>query len=124
MSLDKVTANNRNQVCNTPDNAYIARGGDVNPIVDSVNTLRTEMDTQNSRNTSYPLVVAAIITATSTSTTTDFGALEVDDTILVLPVAAGTPANTTGSYFKVCATAGTLPAAAVVGNLYVVLRSV
>lgn len=123
MPLNKVTSNNRNEVYNTPDNAHVARGGDVNPIVDAVNTLRTEMDTQNTRNTNYPLVVAALIVATSTSTTTDFGDLEVGDQILVLPVAGGTPASTTGSYFKTCGTAGTLPAAAVVGNLYVVLRS-
>ena len=28
MALNKVTQNNRNAVCNTPDNAHIARGGD------------------------------------------------------------------------------------------------
>lgn len=41
MALNKVTQNNRNAVCNTPDNAHIARGGDVNPIVDAMNDLLT-----------------------------------------------------------------------------------
>ena len=62
------------------------------------------------------------IIATAVSTTTDFGALEVGDIIVTLDEAAGTPAATTGAYYLTCAAAGTLPAAAVVGNLYIVLR--
>lgn len=69
-------------------------------------------------------MIPAAIVATSTSTTTDFAALAVGDKILALPVPAGTPASTTGAYFGTVATAGTLPFAAVVGDLYVVLRAV
>lgn len=117
MALKLITPVNRNEVRTSLTNAHIAVAGDVNPVITAVNTL-------NDRLTSYPLVVAGLIVATATSTTTDFGSLLVGDKILVVPVAAGTPANTTGTYFLTCATAGTLPAAAVVGNLYVVLRSV
>jgi hypothetical protein len=62
-------------------------------------------------------VVPAIIVATSTSTTTDFAALAVGDKVLMVPAVAG------NSIFYTVATAGTLPAAAVVGNLYVILRT-
>lgn len=90
--------------------AGVVRGVHFNPVIDDITEL-------------YTFRIAKLIVATSTSTTTDFGSLVVGDKILVLPVAAGTPANTTGTYFLTCATAGTLPAAAVVGNLYVVLRA-
>lgn len=60
--------------------------------------------------------IAALITATATSTTTDFGALKVGDKVLVFPASAG------NTKFLTVATAGTLPEAAVVGTLYVVLR--
>jgi hypothetical protein len=63
------------------------------------------------------LVVPAIIVATATSTTTDFAALAVGDKVLAIPAVAG------NSIFYTVATAGTLPAAAVVGSLYVVLRA-
>lgn len=64
------------------------------------------------------------IVATATSTTTDFGSLRVGDVVIVSPVPAGTPANTTGSYFGTVATIGTLPFAAVVGSNYAVFGSV
>jgi hypothetical protein len=63
-------------------------------------------------------VPVKLIVATSTSTTTDFGALVVGDKVLMVPAVAG------NSIFYTVATAGTLPAAAVIGNLYVVLRAV
>jgi hypothetical protein len=63
------------------------------------------------------LGVVAAITATSTSTTTDFGALAVGDLVLKVPAVAG------NGIFYTVATAGTLPAAATVGALYVVLRA-
>lgn len=63
------------------------------------------------------LTVAAAITATATSTTTNFGALLVGDLVIAVPAAAG------NTIFYTVATAGTLPAAAVVGSLYVVLRA-
>ena len=56
-----------------------------------------------------------IIVATSTSTTTDFGSLKVGDKVMYLPAALGE------ARFFTVATAGTLPAAAVSGALYVVL---
>jgi hypothetical protein len=62
-------------------------------------------------------VIPTIIVATSTSTTTDFGALKVGDRVVKIPAVAG------NSIFYTVATAGTLPAAAVVGDLYVVLRA-
>ncbi len=111
MPLNKVTQNNRNEVCNTPDNAHIARGGDVNPIVDAVNTLNARVET-------YPLVVAGAIVATATSQTTDFGSLLVGDKVAMIPATAG------NADFITIATAGDLGQAAVVGNLYIVLRSV
>lgn len=61
-------------------------------------------------------VIAAIV-ATNVSQTVDFAALAVGDIVLHLPAVAG------NSDFSVVATAGTLPAAAVVGDLYVALRA-
>lgn len=61
--------------------------------------------------------VAAAIVATATSTTTDFAALKVGDLVLQIPATAGNAQK------LVVATAGTLPEAAVVGDLYVVLRA-
>jgi hypothetical protein len=63
------------------------------------------------------VAIAAMIVATSTSTTTDFAALAVGDKVLSIPAVAG------NSIFYTVATAGTLPAAAVIGTLYVVLRA-
>lgn len=61
--------------------------------------------------------VAAAIVATATSTTTDFGALKVGDLVVAIPAVAG------NAYFETVATAGTKPSAAVIGDLYVVLRA-
>jgi hypothetical protein len=61
-------------------------------------------------------VVGAIV-ATNVSQTVDFGALAVADVIVHIPAVAG------NSEFVVCATVGTLPVAAVVGDLYLVLRA-
>lgn len=62
-------------------------------------------------------MAAKLIVATSTSTTTDFGAIAVGDKVLILPAAAG------NSRFVTVAADGTLPVAAVVGSLYVVMRA-
>ena len=62
------------------------------------------------------------VVATSTSTTTNFAPLLVGDFVISVPAPAGTPANTTGAYFGTVATAGTLPFAAVIGDLYVAIR--
>lgn len=60
----------------------------------------------------------ALIIATSTSQTTDFGALAVGDYVIHIPT---TPGN---AGFTHVATAGTLGAAAVIGDLYLVMRAV
>ena len=60
----------------------------------------------------------ALIIATSTSQTTDFGALAVGDYVIHIPA---TPGN---AGFTHVTTAGTLGAAAVVGDLYLVMRAV
>lgn len=62
-------------------------------------------------------LIAAVIVATNVSQTVDFGALEVGDKVLHIPAVAG------NSDFVTVATAGTLGVAAVVGDLYVVLRA-
>lgn len=59
----------------------------------------------------------ALIVATNVSTTIDFAALRVSDKVLHIPATAG------NSNFLSVAVAGTLPAAAVVGDLYVVIRA-
>jgi hypothetical protein len=61
--------------------------------------------------------VRNVIVATNVSTTIDFASLAVGDKILILGAAAG------NAQFVTCAVAGTLPQAAVVGSLYVVLRA-
>jgi len=111
MALNKISSANRADVRSSLDDAQLATGGDVNPIVDSVNTL-------NDRVSTYPLVVAAAIVATSTSQTTDFGSLLVGDKVAMIPAIAG------NADFITIATAGNLGQAAVVNNLYIVLRSV
>lgn len=62
--------------------------------------------------------LAAVIVATNVSQTVDFGALAVGDKVVQIPAVAG------NSVFTTVAVAGTLPVAAVVGNLYVALRAV
>lgn len=61
--------------------------------------------------------LAAVIVATSTSTTVDFGALKVGDQVIHIPASAG------NAKFSAIVTLGTLPEAAVIGDLYVVLRA-
>lgn len=61
--------------------------------------------------------IPAVITAAHTSTTTDFAALAVGDLVVHIPAVAG------NCSFLLTATAGTLAAAAVVGDLYIVLRA-
>ena len=61
---------------------------------------------------------ASLIVASHVSPTTDLGTLQAGDKVLVIPAAAG------NCHFVTVATAGTLPEAAVVGSLYVVLRAI
>lgn len=63
-------------------------------------------------------VIAAVIVATNVSQTVDFGKLKKDDFVLHLGAAAG------NADFQKIATAGDLGEAAVVGDLYVVLRAI
>lgn len=62
-------------------------------------------------------VVAGAIVATAVSQTTDFGSLKVGDQVLMIPATAGNADLITISV------AGDLGQAAVVGNIYVVLRA-
>lgn len=64
-----------------------------------------------------PIVVAGAIVATSVSQTTDFGSLLVGDKVAMIPAAAGS------ADFIAISVAGDLGQAAVVGNLYIVLRA-
>jgi hypothetical protein len=61
--------------------------------------------------------IPAAIVAAHVSTTTDFAALAVGDLLVHIPATAGNAA------FETIVTAGTKPSAAVVGDLYVVLRA-
>lgn len=61
--------------------------------------------------------IPAAIIATNVSTTIDFAALAVGDLLVHIPAVAG------NSIFETVATAGTKPSAAVVGDLYIVLRA-
>lgn len=61
--------------------------------------------------------LAKLIVATNVSQTVNFGALKVGDKIVHIPASAG------NADFQVCATLGTLPVSAVVGDLYIVLRA-
>jgi hypothetical protein len=60
--------------------------------------------------------IAAAIVATNVSTTVDFAALQVGDLLIHIPATAG------NASFAVVAAAGTAPAAAVVGDLYMAVR--
>lgn len=62
--------------------------------------------------------IAAAITATAVSQTTDFGALAVGDLVVMIPATAGN-----ADFIGPVATAGTLGQAAVIGNLYIALRA-
>lgn len=81
------------------------------------NELASAANNSNSLAAQSADTCAALIVATSTSTTTNFAALKVGDKVLHVPAVAG------NSSFLTVATTGTLPAAAVIGDLYVVLRS-
>lgn len=81
-----------------------------NSLADAIN-LGEDLALQSSHS------IAAVIIATNVSATVDFAALRVGDQVLIAPAAAG------NAQFVTVATLGTLPQAAVVGSLYVVLRA-
>ena len=62
--------------------------------------------------------ISGAIPATSTSTTTNFGTLQVGDFLVHLPASPGS------AQFAAVVTAGTAPFAAVIGDLYLVMRAV
>ena len=62
--------------------------------------------------------IAAMIVATSTSQTVDFGALAVGDLVVMIPATAGN-----ADFIGPIATAGNLGQAAVIGNLYMAFRA-
>lgn len=62
-------------------------------------------------------LVAGVIVATAVSPTTDFASLLVGDRVVIITAAAGQAQHV------LVATKGTLPQAAVVGSLYVVIRA-
>lgn len=64
------------------------------------------------------MATPAAIIATSVSTTVDFAALAIGDILIHIPAAAGNAA------FEKVTVAGTKPSAAVVGDLYLVMRAV
>lgn len=80
------------------------------------NEIASAIDTSSAHGDAAGAHIAAFIIATSISTTTDFGALAVADKVVHIPAVAG------NSIFWTVATKGTLPAAAVIGDLYVVIR--
>lgn len=64
------------------------------------------------------MILVNVITATSTSQTTDFASLQVNDQVIMIPATAGN-ADAIGPI----STAGNLGQAAVVGNVYLVFRA-
>ena len=62
--------------------------------------------------------ISGAIVATSTSTTTNFGSLLVGDYIVHIPASPGS------AQFAAVVAAGTAPFAAVIGDMYMVLRAV
>jgi len=115
MPLNKVSLDNRANARTGLTEALLATAGDVNPIVDVVNTLST---TVAGIEAAVTTVVAAAIVATSTSQTTDFGVLLTTDKVVMIPATAGS-----ADFITPNAT-GTLGQSAIVGNLYLVLRAV
>jgi hypothetical protein len=91
--------------------ADTAAGADLSKAADAGLAANEQLKAQ------VKFVVPAMIVATATSTTTDFGSLVVGDKVLLIPATAG------NAQFLTVATAGTLPEAAVVGDMYLVLRA-
>lgn len=75
-----------------------------------------KLNTADALATQGPVVIAAMIVATAVSQTTDFGALLAGDKVIMIPATAGS------ADFITVADDGDLGQAAVVGNLYLVLR--
>lgn len=81
------------------------------------NEAATAIDAASNAVAQSASTIAATIVATSTSTTTDFASLKVGDKIAQIPAVAG------NAMFETVVTAGTKPSAAVIGDLYLVIRA-
>jgi hypothetical protein len=80
------------------------------------NEIGSAIDSGSAHSDQAAAHIAAFIVATSVSPTTDFAALKVADKVVQIKAVAG------NAVFTTVATAGTLPVAAVVGDLYIVIR--
>jgi hypothetical protein len=80
------------------------------------NEVATAIESGASHSDSGVADIAGFIIATNVSTTIDFATLKVADRVIKIPAVAG------NAIFLTVVTAGTLPAAAVVGDMYVVIR--
>lgn len=85
---------------------------------DAGNTVADALNKADALATQSLVAVVAAIVATDTSQTTDFGALKVGDKVAMIPATAG------NADFITVAVAGDLGQAAVVGNLYLVFRTI
>ena len=83
------------------------------------NDVATKLNQADALATGATHIIAGAIVATNVSQTIDFGSLAVGDLVAMIPAVAGN-----ADFIGPIAVAGTLGQAAVVGNLYIVLRSV
>jgi hypothetical protein len=115
MSLNKITGANRNSVRTSLDNAQTAVGGDVNPIIDFVNSISSESTSVN--------------TVTTTGTTAQTGTLNaisgtITSATLTNTVSTATSITITNAY---CTTTSTILcqfSAATVGTGGIFIQSV
>ena len=115
MALNKITGANRNSVRTSLDNAQTAVGGDVNPIIDFVNSISSESTSAN--------------TVTTTGTTAQTGTLSaVSGTItsatLTVTADLKTTVTITNSYCTATSTVLAVISEATVGTGAVYIASV
>jgi len=84
---------------------------------DAGNEVANALNNALAQSSQNPWCLPAVIVATNVSQTIDFGALAVGDLVVHIPASAGNAQK------LVISTAGTLGVAAVVGDLYIVLRA-
>lgn len=82
------------------------------------NDVATKLNQADALATGATHIIAGAIVATNVSQTIDFASLKVGDLVAMIPAVAG------NADFITISVAGDLGQAAVVGNLYIVLRSV
>lgn len=86
-------------------------------LISAGNEVSSALNNSEALVSQSPWVLPAAIVATNVSQTINFAALKVGDYIAHVPAVAGS------AQFLQCAVAGTLPVAAVVGDLYLVIRA-